>query len=319
MYVLYAGGLMRRKTKSSYALFVGDLHLKEKAPASRTDEWLKAMAEKLNFISKISREHNATIIQVGDLFDSAKNSNLFLSYVLTYLPYMTVVPGNHDLPGNTMNNFERSPLNILLKANSIAIGTHTTCSTIGNVKIHYFPYGDVNFEEKDKYSVFPDHNNIAVLHHPIYSGQVPFYHKNYAVNVNQIRKYFPEFDWVVAGDIHSPFVNTRKKPYVLNCGSVLRLTSVQKEYKPAIWLMNLDTLEVKKIEIPVQENVMSEDSEKIENKKSESLAAFVEHFRPDKENGFLQYEEYIEKYLKENKVQPAVKKAIKNIMAMEEK
>jgi DNA repair exonuclease SbcCD nuclease subunit len=81
-------------------LFVGDMHLREQPPSFRNQnsiEWLATMAKKIQTIGKIARRKNADIIQVGDLFDSSKNSNFFMAWVIKQLrdniKGMSVVPG----------------------------------------------------------------------------------------------------------------------------------------------------------------------------------------------------------------------------------
>jgi predicted MPP superfamily phosphohydrolase len=159
-------------------LFVGDMHLTEKRPLSRTDHWMQAQKNKLDFIKKTAEKNNSIIVSVGDVFDTTRNSNYFLAWCIVHMPKMLVVPGNHDLPGNAMENYQKSPLNVLEQAGVITVLDAPTY-LMDCVKIYPMPWGIAPEMPSD---LDTTDTNIAVMHYPLYENEVPFWHKDMAMS-----------------------------------------------------------------------------------------------------------------------------------------
>ena len=57
---------------------------------------------------------------------------------------------------------------------------------------------------------------------------------------------------LIAGDYHKPFVTKIDNCTVVNCGSLMRLTAAQCDYKPAVWLCDVgDNVQVPKSDVQV--------------------------------------------------------------------
>ena len=54
-------------------LIAGDLHITDKTPVCRTDNYLETMLRKINFISDIADKNEVDVIFPGDLFDKSSN------------------------------------------------------------------------------------------------------------------------------------------------------------------------------------------------------------------------------------------------------
>jgi predicted phosphodiesterase len=298
-------------------LFVGDMHLTEKRPLSRTDHWMQAQKNKLDFIKKTAEKNNSIIVSVGDVFDTTRNSNYFLAWCIVHMPKMLVVPGNHDLPGNAMENYQKSPLNVLEQAGVITVLDAPTY-LMDCVKIYPMPWGIAPEMPSDLDTA---DTNIAVMHYPLYENEVPFWHKDMAMSAKQIRKKLKGFDYVVAGDIHEPFLDTRKSLHVLNCGSMMRRKSNQKDYKPAIWLLDdgikQTYLSIKQIYFDIQKGVVTDEHIAEENQKNDRLYAFLERFNQTI-NVSLNFEETLERYLAANNVEEPIRNIVQGILEKEE-
>ena len=293
-------------------IFVGDMHLSERRPISRTDDWIKAQYDKIMFIKKMAKKHDAIVVTVGDVFDNVRNSNFFLAWCITMLPYMYVVPGNHDLPGNTMKNFERSPLAVLKHAEIISILTEPTFFQSNSFALYPFPYG----ESLENLKLRLEKVSIAVMHFPLYKYKVPFWHKGIAKNHKEIRKELNNYDLIVSGDVHEPFLDTRRKPYVLNCGSMMRRTSVQINYEPGIWLVEED-LKITRIPFPIDKKAVTKEHRIDEQKKDEHLMAFLKRF-DDTFNISLDFEETIQRFFSANNTPKDIRDIVYAIMDQEE-
>ena len=65
--------------KSADAILTADIHLTDKTPVSRTDDYIQAQERKLKFLAGLSQENdNCLILCAGDVFDHWKASPFML-------------------------------------------------------------------------------------------------------------------------------------------------------------------------------------------------------------------------------------------------
>lgn len=124
-------------------LYFGDFHERQKAPASRIDDWSKTIHEKVDEIKTIAKDNNVlALLQPGDFLDTPKVSDEFLYEIisrwsdldLNHLvlqvmsgeltpedlyeeikknkPMIGIV-GNHELFGHSMKAFNKTSLSLL--------------------------------------------------------------------------------------------------------------------------------------------------------------------------------------------------------------
>jgi DNA repair exonuclease SbcCD nuclease subunit len=281
------------------------------------------MAKKIQTIGKIARRKNADIIQVGDLFDSSKNSNFFMAWVIKQLrdniKGMSVVPGNHDLPGNTMKNFSRSPLSILLEAGIIDVTPEGVSHYQTEInQITTVPFGEL---ENLATTSMPSTTKRKFLcaHHPVYT-KVPFYHEKVAWDVKKVREKLSAYDYVIFGDIHAPFMDNKAKPVVLNCGSIFRLTKAQIRYHPSVWLWEYHSDSIEEIILPITALDVQEEDEKIKQENDQALMEFVQYFNEEHRGDSVPEPQMVlEEYLAKNHNNDiSLKNAIQEIQLMEE-
>ena len=110
---------MRRTTKPTRgpasAILAADLHLEESTPVSRTDDYLAAQLRKLEFL-QILRDQNGgcPILCAGDIFNKWKVSPWLAAWAYSHLPEgIITVPGNHELPMHSVEEFEKSILHLM--------------------------------------------------------------------------------------------------------------------------------------------------------------------------------------------------------------
>lgn len=97
-------------------MFVGDLHADSKQPSGRIDNWSETCISKLKSVGKLSKEQNAQVIFLGDLFHTPRQENhsfmgeLFKVFMHEFyeIPYSIV--GNHDIQYNNMGWLDRSAI-----------------------------------------------------------------------------------------------------------------------------------------------------------------------------------------------------------------
>lgn len=97
-------------------MFVGDLHADSKQPGGRIDDWAVTCVSKLKSLGKLSKEQNAQVIFLGDLFHTPRQDShsfmgeLFKVFTQDFysIPYSIV--GNHDIQYNNMGWLDRSAI-----------------------------------------------------------------------------------------------------------------------------------------------------------------------------------------------------------------
>jgi len=295
----------------SKLIFIGDVHLGEKAPRSRGGDWLEIQASKLDFLNSFSMEHDAEIFCAGDLFDTVRNSNYYYAWLMKWIPFMKVVPGNHDLPGNNMKFIESSPLNVLAAAGKIEIFSEAKFFPKYYTTIYPIPWkGEIQEAQKESKRL-KDINNIAIMHAPVYENQPPPWHQT-AFSAKEIRKMYPDMDLIVCSDIHTPFVDSKQKPVILNTGPIMRTDYGEHKLHSLIWLYDTETQELSSHQIDVEAEWTTEALEQ-EHEHTERMEKFVDKFDADIDVS-IDYDIVLANIIKQNDVKEEVKEEIDDVI-----
>lgn len=109
-------------------LFVGDVHLSDRPPSTRTETYASDILTKLVEVGSIAEERGAgAIIYAGDIFHSKvphrTSHQLVLKAIQVFraqkLPRF-VLPGNHDYAGANVDELRRAPLGVVIEAGALA-------------------------------------------------------------------------------------------------------------------------------------------------------------------------------------------------------
>lgn len=241
-------------------IYIADLHLRPTAPINRKDNYVEAQFKKLDFVIDYTNKVGGKLLIGGDVFDRASNHpSWFLNRVMhsfmkcyehTYL-----IPGNHDLVGHSLETIESDSIKLL---NYIGCELYTDlyCAVIGKSAIRFAPFG----VKPDCEEFREGCNNILVVHEPVYESSVPFYMTD-GLTVRELENKYPGFDLYLAGDIHIPC----QKSKTLVSGSMMRMTTAQKDHKPRFYVIDSDTLEVETVFIPIDEDVWKDVTDIVED------------------------------------------------------
>lgn len=102
-----------------------DCHVHDKAPQSRTDDYLQTCLNSLRQMGDFARYKKATaVLDNGDFFhakSASKNSHMMVKEVIDlhkefYPCPVYCNPGNHDFPYNNIDYLDRQPLGVLFSA-----------------------------------------------------------------------------------------------------------------------------------------------------------------------------------------------------------
>mgnify|MGYP001164223815 FL=1 len=282
------------------AILTADIHLTETTPISRTDNYVEAQDRKLAFLKQLETQYDCPVIDAGDIFDYWKASPWLIARAYKNLPSeIYTIPGNHDLPEHSMQQYEKSALHVLEVALAIRRLSKTPYDR-RDFTIAGFAYGekleDVNAD-------------IVVIHDLVYEGNPPWPNA-VGYQPKDLFKIFTKPRLILTGHYHMALVAKSKDGrLVVNPGSMMRMTIVQKDYKPRCYLYNFDDNEVEPVYFPIEEDVF-DDRHIVEPKeKEERLSAFIEKLNMEWDLR-LSFKANLEAFFKENKINKKVEELI---------
>jgi len=302
----------KNKLKAS-AILTADWHIRPDTPVCRTDDFFKAMSNKLDFILELSKENDCPILLSGDLGKRPLNNGWptwLLEWAINKFKNHNIIaiPGQHDLPGHRIDLFEKSGMGVITAAG--AIKTIFKEEWYDDILIHPFPYGK---EIEHVKPINKPMHQIAMTHQMIIENKV-LWPDQTAPKGHQILKQYPEFSLILSGDNHNAFTVEQDGRWLVNPGSLMRTTTDQIDHKPRVYLWFAETNEIKPVYLPIEQNVISRTHIDIAKNREIRNQAFISRVNEDVEID-LSYEENLKKYFAryrtekpvENKVWDSVK------------
>jgi len=287
--------MKRTKTRDSFsgkptAILTSDWHLREDQPVCRTDCFWGEQWKKVQFIRKLQEEYQCPVIHAGDLFNHWKPSPYLLSLTILSLPkdFFTIY-GNHDLPQHNLELANKCGINTLSAAKTLQIpdGCHWN--------------GDPNKGSFIHYHLFE--RSVLVWHVMTYQTK-PWPGCTDPMAAKLLRKY-PQYDLIVTGHNHKPFVEEHEGRLLVNPGSLTRQEADQIDFKPRVYLWYEKENKVKSVYLPIEQGVITrEHIEKIEERDGR-IEAFISRLDEDWE-AEMNFEENLERFAKTNKIRSKV-------------
>jgi len=275
-------------------ILTSDLHLREDAPICRTDDFWKAQWIKVNFIKKLQEKYQCPVLCAGDVFHLWKPSPYLISEAIKYLPNdFKAIYGQHDLPQHNIQLHHKSGLDTLKTASKLEIlpGCHWGGTPSKKPVI---------IDEKSG-------RKILVWHRMTYQGKIPWPNCTDPAAIKLLKKY-AEYDLIVTGDNHKPFVEKHEGRLLVNPGSLTRQAADQINHKPRIYLWYAETNTVKPIYLPITNDVISREHIEVKQERDKRIDAFVERL----DTGFefnqdtTDIETGIENYAKANDIPQSI-------------
>jgi DNA repair exonuclease SbcCD nuclease subunit len=283
-----------KKMPDVTAILCGDIHLREDQPICRTDDFWSAQWRKLDFISDLQKQYQCPVWCSGDLFDHWKPSPMLLSEASKHLPenFFTVY-GQHDLPQHSIDLAHKcGAYNLMV-----------------NGKVSILQTGHWNTSLDDGRTGFIVRDRQATIQHiTTYQGKLPWPGCTSPMAASLLRKY-PQFDLIVTGDNHKPFVEEYKGRLLVNVGSMMRSTADQINYKPCVWLWYAETNTVKPVYLPIEEGVISREHLEVQEQRESRIDAFINRLNTEWEAS-LSFEENLEVFAKQNNIRKSVMEII---------
>ncbi len=300
--------------KSYRFIACSDLHIREKAPQSRKDNFFASQKRKVMWLFKTAQEKKADIICGGDVFDSAvlpyKVVRQYVALALKYNVNLHCVYGQHDLRYHVYKSYANTPLSVLLTA-------------MGKDHLDEQPFeNDLVYVqgaswERGLPNIKEGKVNILAVHRLVTkSGGLWPGHTTYKEGGELLKD--SDFDIIVSGDNHQSFAVVKNNKYLFNSGSLVRLSTAQYEYAPRVPLVTVtkDSTTYEWLPVPVRKaSVVFKDVIAQEEKKEETankmllFSQSLAQHKVDKPN----YMRNLQKFTK-NVKEPGVQAVLYDIM-----
>jgi DNA repair exonuclease SbcCD nuclease subunit len=278
-----------------------DFHLQTKTPVCRRDkDFLELQATKLDFISETVGEY--PLLVAGDLFDSHIPSIKLLDMVIDHMPFLYTIIGNHDCGNNEIYG-----ISVLEKINKLCIVDKPIL--LDGFTLYGKGYHQESTPELVEGRDVPD---VLMTHEMVWQHTPPYPGLDIRTNSNGVINKYIDFEFILSGHNHHYFTSRLGDNVLLNPGSILRLTSSQKLYRPQIFRVYED-LTIKGIEIPI-DNTMISDKHIVEKQKVDVvLDNFLNSLKVDVCQE-LNFRERVIYFMDSNYIEDSVKQVLMQIL-----
>ena len=281
---------MKRTThKKPDLILCSDMHLRESKPTCRTDDYTSAQWTKLDYIQKLQYDYERPVLHAGDLFDHWKPSPHLLTRTMIHLPeQFYTVYGQHDLPQHNLELSHKCGINTLAQADKLKI------------------LGECHWGQKPNKASLIKPNDIKILvwHKMNYKGK-KLWPGQVDPSALRLLKKYPQFNLIVTGDNHKPFVQEYEGRLLVNPGSMMRITAGQVDHRPRVYLWYADTNTVEPIYLPIEEGVISREHIEVQKERDNRIDAFISRLDDDWETEFS-FEDNLQRFAEVNKTKQSV-------------
>lgn len=287
--------MTRSKSKIPIAILCADIHLRDTTPICRIDDYFESQQKKIDYIRELQDFIGVPIFCAGDLFHTAKSSPFLESWVIKNIPQnFYTIAGQHDLVNHRKELFNHSSIGVLNSSGSIIYLMRGMEGWVGincNKEISLFPDNTIS----DNLPII----RILLLHtfirkpKDLQDKQIGGYPARKVLQDN------PDFDIIVTGDNHKPFIVEYENRKLINCGSMMRMKTDQIDHKPRVYILYND-LSVEEEYLPIKDNVIDDSHIQFVQERDYKMEEFVKRANSNFELG-LDYKENIKAYFRNNK------------------
>ena len=299
-------------------LAMGDLHIRATPTKYRTSNYQDLMFGKLQWITNFATKQKCfTIIQPGDFFDGPEIPNYvekkLIRLILDYSGDIYTVFGQHDLHFRQVDN---TALAVLEEANVIEILTENPIEY--DEKKSVCIYG-ASWEQKIPKPKDEDACNILVLHRMIIKDKLLFPDQTDYIKANEFATKCKNYNLIISGDNHNSFSyipNSHRLPSLVNCGSLMRMTTAQYNHKPCIWMFDTNTNKLTQYYIPILPAIKVFKAEAEEMKAHDKqMEAFIKTLTNENTDTHQSFEDNVSILLKGNAISEDVRNTANSFIA----
>lgn len=289
-----------KNNKKVSAILTSDWHLREDTPVCFTGDFQKEQWDAVQFISDLQVKYDCSVIHAGDLFHHWKPSPWLISKTLIFLPqqFLTIY-GQHDLPQHNWDLRDKSGIHTLEKAERLKV--LSGC--------HYGQEPDFKNNSEGVPSMIlnkgkSNYKRILVWHKMNYQGRIPWPGCVDPTAYKLLRKY-PQYDLILTGDNHNPFVEQFEGRVLVNPGSLTRQKADQIKHTPRVYLWYAEDNSVVPVYIPIQSDAISREHIEEKALKDNRISAFIKQLNGEWDAG-LTFEINLEEFKKKNNIRNSV-------------
>jgi DNA repair exonuclease SbcCD nuclease subunit len=283
-----------KQIKQVDLILCSDIHLREDKPVCRTDDFVNVTQwKKLDFIAELQKKYNCPVLHGGDLFHHWKPSPWLITKTIEHLPKQFYsVAGNHDLPQHNLDLIDKCGINVLAWAGKLTVLDWFSKYT----GIHWGQSPqpiDKNFSDY----------KILVWHKFNYIGKEPWPDCT-EPKASKLLKQYPNYDLIITGDNHQPFVQEYEGRILVNPGSLSR-QKASETHLPRVYLYNAESNTVEPVFIPIEENVITREHLEKEEQRNERIDIFVSQLSENWKVS-MSFEDNLQRLEKKNQVRQSV-------------
>lgn len=276
------------------AIITADVHLRDTQPKCRTDNYWEAQWRKIKYIKDLQEKYDCLVLDGGDLFNKWKSSPMLEAQAIINLPNNFItVPGNHELPGHNINLIEKSSLYVLSVGSSLQL----LCSKkeIGGIQLVGFPWRS---EIKDTFYAGKYDRRVAIIHTFVYENENIFPDIE-GYRAIELLKKLENFDLIITGHNHMPFVVEYGGRLLVNPGSMMRSNADQIDHIPRVYLWDAKENVVTPEYIPIDKDVVTRQH----IKDNTILESFVDGLNFNSFSISSRFEERVKEYMNKNNIE----------------
>lgn len=298
------------------AILSADWHIREDSPVCRADNYMEAQKRKIEFILSLSEKYDCPILIAGDVGHRPiwgdRLLNWFINIIINNCNFI-VTPGQHDLLNHRLDKYMEGGLGVLHKS----LKNFTVITELYNYNsftIYPSPY---SVPIKNILRVIDKKRKIALCHQMVIKSQKnKLWEKQKAHSATWFLKKYSMYDLIITGDNHQSFAAEYGGRWLVNTGSLMRMAANQIDHLPSVYLWYAMTNEIKRVYLPIEQNVISREHLKEDNERDSRIESFVNRLNNSIEIG-LSFEKNIEEFLKVNPQEKGVVKKIWEVMEKE--
>lgn len=315
---------MKRKTKTPTAILTADWHIRGDRPVCRTDDYMEAQRKKIVFILSLANRYKCPILVAGDVGHRAIWGDKLLNwFIRKYFASVETINssveiiaicGQHDLPNHRLDKWEEAGLGVLSKSlENFTVMREGFCKSrlarneiFKDTKLLSFPYSTKI--DHDYINDHPDapQKRITLIHQMVIKSQKDkLWPDQQANSAEKMLKKFPCYDLIVSGDNHQSFAVEYEGRWLVNPGSLMRMTANQIDHRPSVYLWYAEDNSIERVYLPIEKDVISREHIEVAEQRNSRIESFVNRLKETEELG-LSYEKNMEEFLKTNRTRKRI-------------